>query len=179
MRLLPGPAEGAVAVTVISLEMTAPGQLVDADPPPGASMRIVEEPRPDLSESFYRRVGGPWHWVDRRDWSTDQWTAWVDRPQHHLLICMRNGAEAGYAELEEQGDGVVEIAYFGLLPESIGHGMGRWWLARTIDHAWSLPGTSRVWVHTCDLDGPAALPNYLGRGLREHSRTVEWRLPDD
>ena len=27
-------------------------------------------------------------------------------------------------------------------------------------------GASRVWVHTCDLDGPASLANYQARGFR-------------
>ncbi len=178
MRLLPGPVEGAVAVTVVSLEMTDPADLVDAVPPAGASIEVVAESRPDLSESFYRRVGADWAWVDRLPWGAEQWADWVDRPEHHLIVCRLDGVDAGYAELEEQGDGSVEIAYFGLLPGSIGRGLGGWLLARTIELAWSLPGTERVWVHTCDLDGPAALPNYRARGLRECARTVEWRMPD-
>ena len=179
MRLLPGPAEGAVAVTVISLEMTDAADLIDAPMPAGASLDIVTDARPDLSESFYRRVGADWAWVDRLTWNPEQWQAWVDRPEHHLLVCRIDGAEAGYAELEQQNAGNVEIAYFGLLPEAIGRGLGGWLLARVIDYAWTLSGTTRVWVHTCDLDGPAALPNYRGRGLRECDRMVEWRMPDD
>lgn len=177
MKLLAGPAEGAVAVTVISLEMTDSEALVPAPAPPGAIMRVVVEPRPDLSHDFYVRVGADWHWVDRLEWTDQQWTAWVDRPEHHLLICERDGVEAGYAELEQQADGQVEIAYFGLLPSSFGGGMGTWWLSQVIAYAWSLPGTQRVWVHTCTLDSPAALPTYVGRGLREYAREVEWRMP--
>lgn len=179
MRLLAGPAEGAVAVTVISLEMTDPDQLVTATQPPGATFDIVAGPRPDLSSSFYARVGAPWNWVDRLDWSPEQWLAWVDRPEHHLLICRLDGEEAGYAELEQQEGGNVELAYFGLLPQAVGKGLGRWWLAQALAEAWALPGTTRVWVHTCDLDAPAALPTYRSRGLRECGREVEWRLPDE
>ena len=178
MRLLAGPAEGAIAVTVISLEMTDPGHLIPATPPAGATMEIVAEPRPDLSASFYARVGGPWAWVDRLDWTPEQWQAWVDRPEHHLLICRLDGVEAGYAELEQQAGGDVELAYFGLLPEAVGKGLGRWWLGQVLAQAWALPGTTRVWVHTCDLDSPAAVPNYTSRGLRECRREVEWRLPE-
>jgi GNAT superfamily N-acetyltransferase len=102
----------------------------------------------------------------------------VDRPEHHLLVCRQAGEDVGYAELEQQADGDVEIAYFGLLPPAIGRGLGRWWLAEVIAEAWRLPGTRRVWVHTCTLDGPAALTTYVGRGLRPFAREVEWRLPD-
>lgn len=177
MRLLPGPAEGAVAVTVVSLEMTDPTELVPAPCPAGAGMRVVPEPRPDLSRDFYARVGADWHWVDRLGWDDAQWTAWVDRPEHHLLLCERDGSPAGYSELEQQPGGDVEIAYFGLLPDAFGGGMGAWWLAQVIAYAWELPGTARVWVHTCTLDSPAALPTYRARGLREYARDVEWRMP--
>ncbi|MGY4541959.1 hypothetical protein ACVWY0_001872 [Arthrobacter sp. UYNi723] len=43
--------------------------------------------------------------------------------------------------------------------------------ARVDTAAWSLtqrvdlPQVSRVWVHTCTLDGPAALANYQSRGF--------------
>jgi GNAT superfamily N-acetyltransferase len=178
MRLLAGPAEGAIAVTVTSLEMTSPDDLIEAAVPDGATWHGVEAGKADVSRDFYIRVGGPWYWVDRLDWSREQWSDWTDRPAHHLMVCRHDGDEAGYAELEEQGAGQVEIAYFGLLPESIGRGLGRWWLAEVLAQAWRLPGTSRVWVHTCTLDGPAALATYTGRGLRPFARQVEWRMPD-
>lgn len=180
MRLLPAPVEGAVAVTVTSLEMTSVDELLPADSlPSGASWLRVETDKASQSQDFYRRVGGPWHWVDRLDWDESQWSAWTDRPEHHLLVCRQDDVNAGYAELEQQPGGEVEIAYFGLLPEAIGRGLGRWWLAQVLAEAWRLPGTHRVWVHTCTLDGPAALATYEGRGLRPYARAVEWRLPDD
>ncbi|MEY3733364.1 MAG: hypothetical protein RL347_723, partial [Actinomycetota bacterium] len=107
-----------------------------------------------------------------------QWQEWTDRDVHHLIVCQRDGRDAGYVELEQQSDGDVEIAYFGLLPDMIGQGLGRWWLTEVITEAWRLPGTTRVWVHTCTLDGPAALATYTGRGLKPYAREVEWRMPE-
>ena len=180
MLLLPGPVEGAVAFMVTSLEMTSVDQLIPSDSlPSDASWLRVDAAKARASRDFYRRVGGPWHWVDRLDWDEAQWSGWTDRPEHHLLVCRQDGEDAGYAELEQQSDGNVEIAYFGLVPEAIGRGLGRWWLAQVIAEAWRLPGTQRVWVHTCTLDGPAALSTYEGRGLRPYASEVEWRLPDD
>jgi GNAT superfamily N-acetyltransferase len=178
MRLLAGPSEGAIAVTVTSLEMTDATDRVPAPAPAGAEWVRIEEQRPDMSRDLYIAVGEPWHWVDRLDWPDSAWMSWVDRPEHHLLVCTREGALAGYAELEEQAGGSVEIAYFGLVPAALGQGLGRWWLSEVIGYAWQLPDTSRVWVHTCTLDGPAALATYRGRGMREFAREVEWRLPD-
>jgi GNAT superfamily N-acetyltransferase len=52
-----------------------------------------------------------------------------------------------------------------VLPEFIGRGWGKHLLTRAVLSAWDL-GTQRVWLHTCTLDHPAALPNYLKRGFR-------------
>ena len=56
------------------------------------------------------------------------------------------------------------MAYFGLAPGSIGRGMGKHLLSCAVRDAWAL-GPSRVWLHTCTLDHPNALPNYRARGF--------------
>ena len=50
------------------------------------------------------------------------------------------------------------------MPEFIGQGLGKYLLDWTIDRAWSY-GPQRLWLHTCTLDHPNALPNYVGRGF--------------
>jgi GNAT superfamily N-acetyltransferase len=84
---------------------------------------------------------------------------------------------AGYFELEAQppsppsplpqGEGGidVEIAYFGLLPQFVGCGLGSHLLTCAIECGWKM-GARRVWVHTCTLDHPQALANYQARGMR-------------
>ena len=75
---------------------------------------------------------------------------------------------AGYYELRRDKEGGVEIAYFGLLPEFIGRGLGGALLTSAIEEAWSRRDgivTSRVWVHTCNRDHPQALANYQARGM--------------
>ena len=62
-------------------------------------------------------------------------------------------------------DGSIEIAYFGLLREFLGRGLGGHLLTQAVQRAWEA-GASRVWVHTSTLDHPAALPNYLKRGFK-------------
>ena len=74
------------------------------------------------------------------------------------------GAFAGYFELERVTDGSVEIAYFGLVPAFFGRRLGGGMLTRAVDDAWTL-GANRVWLHTCTLDSPRALSNYLARGF--------------
>ncbi len=74
------------------------------------------------------------------------------------------GAPAGYFELRREPDSAIEIAYFGLLQEFLGRGLGGHLLTQAVLHAWEA-GATRVWVHTSTLDHPAALPNYLKRGF--------------
>jgi GNAT superfamily N-acetyltransferase len=82
---------------------------------------------------------------------------------------------AGYFELEKHGDGSVEIAYFGLRPEFFGRGLGGELLTRAVEEAWRI-GARRVWLHTCSLDSPRALPNYHARGFRPFKE--EWYTTD-
>ncbi|MEM7339670.1 MAG: GNAT family N-acetyltransferase [Actinomycetota bacterium] len=177
MRLVEPDTPGAIAITVWDLVMASPPATeVDAAP---VGVEVVEatEPAPDLSAFYYRAVGRDWQWVDRESWTDAQWLAWVDRPEHHLHTLSVAGAPGGYVELEQQDGGAVEIAYFGLTPKARGHGLGRWFLSYAIAIAWALPGTSRLWLHTCSLDGPAALPNYLNRGFEVSREYTEWRRP--
>ena len=73
------------------------------------------------------------------------------------------GERAGYYELRVEADG-IEVAYFGLLPDYQGQGLGGFLLTHALRRAFEL--APRVWLHTCTLDGAAALPNYRARGLR-------------
>ncbi|MCP5026597.1 MAG: GNAT family N-acetyltransferase [Actinomycetia bacterium] len=155
--------------------MTSPQDVVPAkEPSVEPVLWFAGRPAPELSRFFYEVVGGPWHWVDRLDWSDGQWLDWVDRPEHRLASCWVDGAPAGYFELEQQGRS-VEIAYFGLLSSFVGWGLGGWLLTEALRSAWAFEGTERVWVHTCSLDGPAALTNYRRRGLRRYEESIEWR----
>ena len=58
----------------------------------------------------------------------------------------------------------AEIRFLGLVPELAGKGHGRWLMAQTLALAWR-KDVSRVWVHTCTLDHPAALTFYLAQGF--------------
>jgi GNAT superfamily N-acetyltransferase len=156
----------APSVTTWYLEMAEPTQLV---PPPLAApalaVREVAPPDPGLLRRFYLAVGDRYHWVDRRAWTPEDWAGWVARTALTTLIASVDGAEAGFAVLDSQGGGDVELAYFGLLPAFIGRGYGGSFLHEVTRRAWAL-GARRVWLHTCSLDHPAARRNYEARGFR-------------
>ena len=175
-QLVEGPRDGATAITVTHLQMTqAPDQAASAAPN-GVYLREVTGTNKAISRQLYLDIGAAWGWVDRQDWSLEQWTAWTDRPQHHLLVALDGNDVIGYAELDQCAGGSVELAFFGLYPMYHGRGIGRWLLEQAIALAWSLPGTQACVVHTCDLDATAALGNYLARGFAVTHREIEWRL---
>jgi GNAT superfamily N-acetyltransferase len=160
------------------LEQTDPSDLQPALPPFDVDVIRAQVPSPELSHFLYTAVGGDWYWLGRLDWSLDRWREYVNRPGVETWVAWHRGTPAGYIELEGQPDGVVEIAYFGLLSDFIGRGIGGYLLTVGTARAWDLASrwpqrdaTQRVWVHTCDLDGPHALANYQARGFRIYQET--------
>lgn len=147
------------------LEMTSPEALRRVDAP-GDDVRI--EQAQACTASFYRylytEVGREYRWTDRVAWTDEQIHAHLASPDVSVHVAYVGGTPAGYFELTRHGDGSCELSYFGLLPEFQGRGLGRLLLARATEAAWRHKPT-RVWLHTCTLDGPAALPNYLARGF--------------
>jgi len=153
-------------VTRTYLEMNSAADLAGGGvaPPAGARLEPVEWVPASLWRYLYSEVGREWHWRDRLEWTDDEIRAYLSGAITLWLLSF-GGAPAGYFELKRCDDGSVEIAYFGLLPDFVGKGLGRFLLVRAIEEAWALK-PSKVWLHTCTLDHPAALPNYLARGFR-------------
>ncbi|MDE2125322.1 MAG: GNAT family N-acetyltransferase [Armatimonadetes bacterium] len=166
-----------LAVTVTSLEMLEPpAQAEELSFPPGT--RIVRANPPSLSfyRFLYNAVGGPWMWYERNALSDDALAHEVQDGRVEVHVLYRNGDPAGYAELDRRIENNVELAYFGLRQAYMGQGLG-WKLLRwAIAEAWcSQP--SRVWVHTCTLDAPAALGLYKKAGFlpfREEAIEIDY-----
>ena len=163
----------AQTVSTTYLEMTLRTELRSSRRPPRLPCTVarVEVPTPALNRFLYVAVGQAWAWNDRLEWDAAQWRDYVDRPELETWVAYVRGTPAGYFELERQAD-EVEIVYFGLLPAFIGLGLGGTLLTRAIERAFDL-GAARVWVHTCSLDHPQALANYLARGMRVYRTEVD------
>jgi GNAT superfamily N-acetyltransferase len=185
----PAMNEGTqIEVTRTYLQLTAADQLNAARLSEGAA-EIVEVA--NCPASFYRylysEVGRLYHWTDRLPWTDEEIRAHLARPEITLWVMYVEGSPAGYFELEGHADGSVEVAYFGLLQEFLGRGLGKHLLTEAVTRAWQRDA-NRVWLHTCTLDDPAALPNYLKRGFKpfkeekyfttvtaEEERASKWR----
>jgi GNAT superfamily N-acetyltransferase len=166
-----------VLITVTHVQQTSPEDLKPAREP-DEDVRIVraEEPSPEFHRFLYTSVGGDWHWVARLDWDRRRWLEWITTPGRETWVAWVRGTPAGYAVLTSR-DNEVEIDNFGLLPAFIGRGLGGHLLTVALRRAWEIPGTKRVWLHTCTLDGPHALKNYQARGLVPY-RTEQKDRPD-
>ncbi len=80
-----------------------------------------------------------------------------------------DGVPAGYFELEWRDEEDLWIAYFGIIPEFRGRGLGKWLMSEAIVTAW-LKEPRRLRVETCTLDHPRALPLYQRMGFVPYER---------
>lgn len=153
-----------VEVTVYYLEMLEPShRSVSA---PRGDLSVIHVPSPTISfyRSLYDSVGKEYHWLSRRKMSDETLGAILGNPDNELHVLHVDGKPAGFAELDRRQSQEIELVQFGLIPNFIGQGLGKWFLNWTIDKAWSYE-PKRFWLHTCTLDHPAALPNYLQAGF--------------
>ena len=152
------------------LQMLSPEELRPKTLLPRTQLVRLEIPLPSLNRFFYKQVGESWQWTDRLNWSEEEWRNWVERENVQTWMLNLGGTPAGYFELDDL-DGNVEIAYFGLLPEFLGKGLGGGFLTAAVKKAWEMDA-ARVWVHTCSLDHPNALKNYQARGFKIYSKSL-------
>lgn len=155
-----------VQVTRTYLEMTRPDELRPArTTDPGVRVERAVECPPSFYRYLYREVGRPHHWVDRLRWTEKDLRNHLARPDISVWILYHDRAPAGYFELQKHGDGSTQITYLGLLPEFIGRGLGGPLTTAAAEQAWAT-GAARVWLQTCTLDHPAAMPSYRACGFR-------------
>jgi GNAT superfamily N-acetyltransferase len=159
---------GVASLVTTYLEMQAPEQLRPKRVDPRLQVREQTERNWRFNRDLYFRVGEQWDWIDKRSWTDEQWKHYAAAPELRTFAGYYEDALAGYYELRRDTEGGVEIAYFGLLPDFIGRGLGGALLTSAIEEAWSRRGgiaAKRVWVHTCNRDHPQALANYQARGM--------------
>jgi len=119
-----------------------------------------------FNRDLYLKVGEQWRWIDKQPWTDEEWNDYATDPNLRTFAASYENKLAGYYELRRGEQADVEIAYFGLLPEFVGSGLGGALLTNAIERAWAwTPTPSRVWVHTCNRDHPHALANYQARGF--------------
>jgi ribosomal protein S18 acetylase RimI-like enzyme len=161
-----GPEVPELVQTVTSLEMLKRPTRPPA-PTPALKLALMRLDPPTVT--FYRHlfnsVGGIWTWYSRRFLDDEALARIILNPRIEITVAYVGGVPAGYFELDRRVEGECELAFFGLVPEFIGRGLGRWLLDKAVEAAWSAPDVRRVWVHTCNLDHPRALGVYQKAGF--------------
>lgn len=170
-------ADGKIASIITHLQMLAPPASLPI-PPPRDGLDIEQAVRPTVSfyRFLYNTVGEPWLWGDRRKLSDAALAAIVQDPAVEVFVLWVHGVPAGYAELDGRVPGEIELGYLGIMPEFIGQKLGPYLLDWAIRTAWARD-PRRVWVHTCTLDHPGALPMYERAGFVRFK--VEEEIGDD
>lgn len=176
MSLITSEVPNKLVVTY--LEMTSQQNFLPAylSEPTHIDIMLVEVPDVAFYQFLYTSVGERWYWRDRFLLSNKELEALLAQPERSIYVSYMHGAPAGYIELVRSADS-TKIDYFGLRQPYIGQGLGKHLLSYGIDRAWET-GVNRVWLHTCNLDSPYALSNYLKRGFRIY-KTHEQPMPEE
>ena len=133
---------------------------------PSINLNLVETKDFQLNKFLYKQIGKKHNWLDRLNWSDQNWIQYVSQKNLYTYILKDIEDLVGYFELnlnEEKKE--AEIVYLGILQEYYGKKIGAFLLCEAIQKSFSL-NSQRVWVHTCSLDHKHALKNYISRGLK-------------
>jgi len=170
-------ASGTIETVITFLEMRAAPRSPRLTPPAG-KLAFLRAEKPTLSyyRYLYNTVGEPWLWYERRALDDAALAATVHDPMVEIYVLYVDGVPAGFAELDRREAPEIELAYFGLIPEFIGRGLGKHLLHWAIEAAWS-HAPERLWVHSCTLDHPKALAIYQRAGFLAYRQ--ETKVFDD
>jgi GNAT superfamily N-acetyltransferase len=132
----------------------------------------AHQPTVSFYRFLYNTVGQPWLWYERRQMSDEALRQIIHHAQVEVYVLYAGGVPAGYAELDWRQAPEVELAYFGLMPEFIGKGLGALLMDEMHEKVW-LKQPQRFWLHTCTLDHPHALAFYQRAGFVPYKQEVK------
>ena len=169
----------SVEYTITYLEMTArPRWDYPAQPSSlrGGSLQKADKPPLWYFFSVYDAVGGSYEWVDQHAEPPDEVRAWLHADTTELYTLFEGGWPNGFFMLDQKVSETCELAYFGLVPEALGKGIGTWFLKTAVLAGWDRPGTQRMTVQTCTLDHPRALALYQKCGFTPFGQEIKSRV---
>ena len=99
-------------------------------------------------------------------WTDLQWSNYVSDKNLETYVIKNDKDLVGYFELiYHPKKNEMELAYLGLFEDYFGKGVGGYALTTAIVKSFEKK-IKRMWVHTCTLDHPNAIKNYLARGIK-------------
>ena len=166
-----------VGVVVTFLRMDRPPTDPAPSLPEGTAVRQVANCSVEQYRFLYNTVGAEYVWWLRRTMPDRQLSALLRDPQISIHVLERDGETLGFYELDRSNWPVVNLSYFGLMPQAVGGRFGYAFLRDAVDAAWHM-GPRAVTVNTCTADHPRALPTYLRAGFRRVREVPEdWHVP--
>ncbi|MGO4707112.1 GNAT family N-acetyltransferase [Microvirga sp. 2MCAF38] len=166
---------GKVASIVTYLEMRERPRLSRLPKPKGLSLVRIKGDV-ERYRALFNRIGAPWLWFGRAVIPDEELLAILTDPKIEAYVLTDGTTDLGLLELDFRPKAEAELAYFGLVPEAIGQGAGRYMMNEAIRRAYT-KDIKRFFVHTCTLDSPSALPFYIRSGFTPYKRAVE--IADD
>jgi GNAT superfamily N-acetyltransferase len=124
-------------------------------------------------------VGREYEWQDRFEQAEKDpaaLQAFVRDPEVVIWTAIRGGWPAGFFMLDWRQAGVCDLAYFGLVPQAVGTGLGRPLLQTAIAMGWERASVEKMTVNTCTLDHSQALPLYQKMGFKPVEREERTRV---
>ncbi|MEO1457753.1 MAG: GNAT family N-acetyltransferase, partial [Pseudomonadota bacterium] len=153
--------------TITYLEMSEPPSTGLPHAPSGPRLALIgaKAPPVDWFLYLYRTVGAPYRWTDWLEAPAEDLEAFVGDPKVEIFTLLHDGWPGGFFMLDTREAGVCDLAYFGLVPQAVGRGLGFWLLMNAVHMGWERPGVERMSVNTCTLDHPRALGLYQRVGF--------------
>ena len=163
--------EGHLANVVTCLEMTAKPALRPA-PEGGFTLERMGAADTGRFRDLFRAIGQDIMWFSRLLLGEESLAAIIGDPAVWCYALVKDGVDIGLLELDFREAGQCELSFFGVVPSAVGGGAGRFLMNEALTRAWDRP-ISRMWVHTCHFDHPAALGFYQRSGFRPYAVMVE------
>ncbi|MBV2246105.1 MAG: GNAT family N-acetyltransferase [Lentimicrobium sp.] len=145
-----------------------------------ASCKVMQAIKPTRSFYLflYTEIGRHFQWYNRLMMPAKELQEILLDPLNEFFVLYINGVPGGFAELDVHSDDQTELVYFGLTPEFTGKGYGKPFLKYVMRHAWKR-SISKFWLHTCNLDHPAALAFYTKNGFEIYDEDIVHQpIPD-
>jgi GNAT superfamily N-acetyltransferase len=167
-----------IEVVITHLAMDARPRYPRPHLPPGPISALIGAERPPAWYflSLYGIVGGAYEWTDQHLVPKSELEAFLHDPAVGLYTFVRAGWPHGFFVLDSRDPHRCDLAYFGLVPEAIGRGLGTFLIQTAAHMAWDRSGTRRVTVNTNSLDHPRALPLYQKAGFEPIRREAGSRV---
>ncbi|MCP5432714.1 MAG: GNAT family N-acetyltransferase [Alphaproteobacteria bacterium] len=161
---------GTIRTTVTFLEMTErPAARHRVAPPGKVAILHAEEPPAHFYRYLYRAIGRDYNWSIRWHLNDEELLARIRAVGVEIYVLYANGVPAGLCEFDFAHMPLVQVLYFGITPEFLGRGYGRFFLDQMLELAWDR-GPERIRLNTCTLDHPRALPMYQRFGFAPYAQ---------